>query len=96
MTCKQILDLEDDELAEMMTDDEFKRMRKLGMQYVWELLDFMQDGVRASNMEEDEEYTTISDYLAYMEESESNKEEELRELNEWHDYLEEMESYNEI
>ena len=49
-----------------MTDEEFNRMKELGFEYAWQLLDMMKDGVRASDMEDDEEYTTISEYLDYV------------------------------
>lgn len=71
MKVKEILNLEAEELEKMMTEEEYDRMHALGMQYSWELLDMMQDGVRSSEMSDDEEYTTISEYLDYIEEMRS-------------------------
>lgn len=68
MKVKEILNMEAEELQRMMTDEEFNRMKELGFEYAWQLLDMMKDGVRASDMEDDEEYTTISEYLDYVEE----------------------------
>ena len=68
MKVKEILNMEAEELQRMMTDEEFNRMKELGFEYAWQLLDMMKDAVRASDMEDDEEYTTISEYLDYVEE----------------------------
>ena len=67
MKVKEILNLESKELEEMMTEEQFDKMQKLGLQYIWQLLDMMQDGVRQSSMNDDEEYTTIDEYLNYIE-----------------------------
>ncbi len=67
MKVKEILNLESKELEEMMTEEQFDKMQKLGLQYTWQLLDMMQDGVRQSGMNDDEEYTTIDEYLNYIE-----------------------------
>ena len=67
MKVKEILNLESKELEEMMTEEQFDKMQKLGLQYIWQLLDMMQDGVRQSGMNDDEEYTTIDEYLNYIE-----------------------------
>ena len=67
MKVKEILNLESEELEKMMTEEQFDKMQKLGFQYAWQLLDAMKDGVRQSGMNDDEEYTTIDDYLNYIE-----------------------------
>ena len=67
MKVKEILNLESEELEKMMTEKQFDKMQKLGLQYTWQLLDMMQDGVRQSGMNDDEEYTTIDEYLNYIE-----------------------------
>lgn len=67
MKVKEILDLESNELEKMMTEEQFDKMQKLGFKYTWQLLDAMQDGVRQSSMADDEEYTTIDEYLNYIE-----------------------------
>lgn len=67
MRVKEILNLESKELEEIMTEEQFDKMQKLGLQYTWQLLDMMQDGVRQSGMKDDEEYTTIDEYLNYIE-----------------------------
>lgn len=67
MKVKEILNLESEELEKMMTEEQFDKMQKLGFQYTWQLLDAMQDGVRQSDMADDEEYTTIDEYLNYIE-----------------------------
>ena len=59
MKVKEILNMEAEKLQRMMTDGEFNRMKELGFEYTWQLLDMMKDGVRASDMEDDEEYTII-------------------------------------
>lgn len=67
MKVKEILNLESEELEKMMTEEEYDKMKDLGFDYTWQLLDMMKDGARQSDMEDDEEYTTISDYLDYLE-----------------------------
>lgn len=68
MKVREILKLSSEELEKMMTEEEFERMQELGIEYVWELLDAMQDGARQSGLENEEEYITISAYLDYLEE----------------------------
>ena len=67
MKVKEILNLESEELEKMMTEEQFDKMQKLGLQYTWQLLDMMQDGARQSGMNDDEEYTTVEEYLNYIE-----------------------------
>jgi len=67
MKIKEILKLESEELEKMMTEEQFDKMQKLGFQYAWQLLDAMQDGARQSGMNDDAEYTTIEEYLNYIE-----------------------------
>ena len=43
-------------------------MKKLGFEYTWQLLDLLKDSARQSGQDEDEEHTTISAYLDYLEE----------------------------
>lgn len=64
---KEILNLTDDELEIMMTEKEFDKMQELGFEYTWQLLDALQDSARESGQEEDEEHTSISEYLDYLE-----------------------------
>ena len=75
MKVKEILNIENEEFAKKMTEEEYERMRKLGFEYTWQLLDMMRDGVRQSEMGEDEEYTTIDEYLTWLEEIEEDVEE---------------------
>lgn len=65
---KEILNMDDEELEKMMTEEEFERMKELGFEYTWQLLDVLQDSARASGQDEDEEHVTISEYLDYLEE----------------------------
>lgn len=67
MKVKEILNLESEELEKMMTEEQFDKMQELGFQYAWQLLDAMQDGARQSGMNDDEEYTTVEEYLNYIE-----------------------------
>ena len=82
MKVKAIRELEVEKLIELMTDEEWKRMQNLKLE-AWQLLDAMQDGVRESDMEDDEEYSTISEYLDYIEEKVVNKEKEEQEQEEY-------------
>ena len=68
MKVKEILNMESEDLERMMTEDEFNRMKKLGFEYTWQLLDLLKDSARQSGQDEDEEHTTISAYLDYLEE----------------------------
>ena len=72
LTVKEILNLEAEELEKMMTQEEFERMKELGMEYTWQLLDALKDSARESGQEEDEEHISISEYLAYLEEIKNN------------------------
>lgn len=67
MKVKEILNLESEELEKMMTEEQFDKMQKLGFQHAWQLLDAIQDGARQSGMNDDEEYTTVEEYLNYIE-----------------------------
>ena len=67
MKIKEILNLESEELEKMMTEEQFDKMQKLGLQYTWQLLDMMQDGARQSGMNDDEEYTTVEEYFNCIE-----------------------------
>ena len=68
MKIKEILNLTDEELEKMMTEEEFDRMKALGFEYTWQLLDALQESAKESGQDEDEEHTTISAYLDYLEE----------------------------
>ena len=68
MKVKEILEMEAEDLERMMTEEEFNRMKKLGFEYTWQLLDLLKDSARQSGQDEDEEHTTISAYLDYLEE----------------------------
>lgn len=68
MKVKEILEIEAEELERIMTEEEFNRMKKLGFEYTWQLLDLLKDSARQSGQDEDEEHTTISAYLDYLEE----------------------------
>lgn len=67
MKVKEILNLESEELEKIMTEEQFDKMQKLGFQYTWQLLDAIKDGARQSGMNNDEEYTTVDEYLNYIE-----------------------------
>lgn len=49
-------------------------MQKLGLQS-WEFLDTLQDSARLSGQDDEEEHTTISAYLDYLEETKGELEE---------------------
>ncbi len=68
MKVKEILEIEAEELERIMTEEEFNRMKKLGFEYTWQFLDLLKDSARQSGQDEDEEHTTISAYLDYLEE----------------------------
>ncbi len=70
MKVKEILNLEVEELENIMTDEEFDRMRNLNFE-LWQLLDMLQDSARQSGQDEDEEHITISAYLDYIKEMRS-------------------------
>ena len=68
MKIKEILNLTDEELEKMMTEEEFDKMKALGFEYTWQFLDTLKESARESGQDEDEEHTTISAYLDYLEE----------------------------
>lgn len=68
MKVKEILNMNEEELEIKMTEEEFNRMKKLGLEETWQLLDALKDSARESGQEDDEEHITISDYLDYLEE----------------------------
>lgn len=72
MKIKEILNLTDEELEKMMTEEEFDRMKTLGFEYTWQLLDALKESARESGQDEDEEHITISAYLDYLEEMKNN------------------------
>jgi len=67
MKVKEILEISDEELEKKMTEEEFERMQNLGFDYTWQFLDELQESARLSGQSEDEEHTTISAYLDYLE-----------------------------
>lgn len=67
MKVKEILNMDAEQLEKMMTQEEFDRMQALGLKYTWQLLEALQDSARTSGQSEDEEHTTISAYLDYLE-----------------------------
>ena len=67
MKVKEILELTEKELKEMMTDEQYDKMKELGIDETWKLLDMLQDSARQSGQDEDEEHITISAYLDYLE-----------------------------
>ena len=72
---KEILDMTSEELRKMMSGDQIGRMLDMGIEHVWKLLEFLQDGVRAaqesSDLKDDDYYVTIDEYLDYLEEMSS-------------------------
>lgn len=67
MKVKEILELTSEELEKMMTEKEYDRMKDLGIENVWQLLDMLQDSARQSGQDEDAEHITVSAYLDYLE-----------------------------
>lgn len=68
MKIKKILSMKVEDLEKMMTEEDFEKMKGLGFEYTWQLLDLLQDSARQSGQDEDEEHITISAYLDYLEE----------------------------
>lgn len=66
MKIKEILNLTDEELEKNMTDEQFERMKNLGL-LTWQFLDALKDSARLSGQEDDEEHITIDAYLDYLE-----------------------------
>ena len=73
LTVKEILELTSEELENMMTDIQKEKMFDI-LCYNQEsdkynaFLTFLQDAAKQSDLEEDEEYITIDEYLEYLEE----------------------------
>jgi len=67
MKVKEILELTSEELERIITEEEYDKMKELNIEYVWQLLDMLQDSARQSGQDEDEEHITISAYLDYLE-----------------------------
>lgn len=66
MKVKEILNLSMKDLEKMMTEEEYERMQNLGLE-TWQLLDALKNSAKESGQEDEEEHTTISDYLDYLE-----------------------------
>ena len=66
MKKSEILLLNEKELTERMTNEDFDRMERLGIN-ISTLLNVYQDGAKASN-DENIEYVDISELLIYLEE----------------------------
>lgn len=66
MKIKEILNLNVEDLEKMMTEEEYERMQNLDLE-TWQLLDALKDSAKASGQDHEEEHTTISDYLDYLE-----------------------------
>lgn len=65
---KEILDMTSEELLDLMSDEQYKRMRDMGIEHAWRLLEFLQDGARASGLKPNDDYVTMDEYLEYLEE----------------------------
>lgn len=65
---KEILDMTSDELLDLMTEEQYERMRYMGIEHAWRLLEFLQDGARASGLKPNDDYVTMDEYLEYFEE----------------------------
>lgn len=72
MKVKEILEMNDDELREIMTEEEWDRMLNLGFKYAWELLDLLQESARLGGQGPEEEHITVSAYLDYLEDMKNN------------------------
>lgn len=68
MKIKEILEITVQDLEKMMTEEEYNRMQKLNLE-TWQLLNLLCDSARESGQDNDEEHTTISAYLDYLEET---------------------------
>lgn len=68
MKIKEILEISNEDFEKNMTQEEFDRMQKLGIEYTWKLLDSLKDSARESEMNDEDEYIAISAYLDYLEE----------------------------
>lgn len=77
MKIKEILDMDSEELENMMTEEQFERMKNLGFEYTWQFLDTLKDSARESGQEPDEEHISIDSYLDYLEENKHGYEEYL-------------------
>ena len=67
LTIKEIKEMNEEGLKRMLTDEQYDRIKELGFTYIWELLEKMQDGAELSRLNDNEEYTTIEEYIAYLE-----------------------------
>lgn len=67
LTVKEILEMNADRLEKIMTEEEIDKMKELGFNYFWQLLDALQDSARLSGQDEDEEHISIAEYLDYIE-----------------------------
>lgn len=68
MKIKEILEITVQDLEKMMTEAEYDRMQKLNLE-TWQLLNLLCDSARESGQDNNEEHTTISAYLDYLEET---------------------------
>lgn len=66
MKIKEIKNLTEKKLVRKMTDEEYERMKKLDFT-IEQFLEALQESARLSNQADNEEHTTISDYLDYLE-----------------------------
>ena len=68
LTVKEIKEMDEEELKRMLTDEQYNKIKELEFTYVWEFLEKMQDGAELSGLDDNEEYTTIEEYIEYLEE----------------------------
>lgn len=67
LTVKEILEMNEKDLEKIMTEQQFDKMKELGMEHTWQLLDALKDSAKQSGQEENEEHISISEYLDYLE-----------------------------
>lgn len=71
---KEILNMTNDELVDLMTEEQYERMKDMGIEHTWRLLEFLQDGARAalqSGLKPNDDYVAMDEYLEYLEEMSS-------------------------
>ena len=67
LTVKEIEEMEIKDFEKIITKEQYKRIMEMGFQYLYNFLDTLKDGARQSGLNDNEEYTTIEDYIEYWE-----------------------------
>ncbi len=65
MKVKEILNMSIKEFEKIMTEEDWDLIRQTRLQYAWQALELYQDSAKNSDMEDDDEFESLTEFLKY-------------------------------